>query len=64
MYELIATLIACVRMLGHTDQLLWLSGKPIFSLHGDENALAGLMAILQALVSFVKDQGDALQSVK
>lgn len=40
------------------------AGKPIFSLHGDENALAGLMAVLQALISFAKDQGDALLSVK
>ena len=41
-----------------------LAGKPVFSLHGDENALAGLMAILTAIISFVKDQGDNLQSVK
>ncbi|KAK9799714.1 hypothetical protein WJX73_002348 [Symbiochloris irregularis] len=40
------------------------SGKPVYSLHGDENALAGLMAVMDALISFMKDQGDSLQSVR
>lgn len=32
------------------------SGKPIYSYHGEENALAGLMALITALVSVVQDQ--------
>ena len=31
------------------------AGKPIWTPHGDENALAGLMAVIQALTSFVRD---------
>ena len=40
------------------------AGKPIWTLHGDENALAGLMAVVQALVSFVHDKGDAIRSIR
>ena len=40
------------------------AGKPIWTLHGDENALAGLMAVIQALTSFVHDKGDAMQSIR
>ena len=32
------------------------SGKPIYSHHGDENELAGLMALITALVGVVEDQ--------
>lgn len=38
------------------------AGKPIFALHGDEDELASLMAVMQALVSFVLDSGDSLRS--
>ncbi|KAL0025489.1 hypothetical protein WJX77_005361 [Trebouxia sp. C0004] len=40
------------------------AGKPIWTLHGDENALAGLMAVIQALISFVHDKGDTMQSIR
>ncbi|KAL0050904.1 hypothetical protein WJX82_009701 [Trebouxia sp. C0006] len=40
------------------------AGKPIWTLHGDENALAGLMAVIQALTSFVHDKGDTMQSIR
>ncbi|KAK9863031.1 hypothetical protein WJX84_002813 [Apatococcus fuscideae] len=40
------------------------AGKPIFTRHGDENSLAGLMAVAQALVSFLKDHGDQLISAR
>lgn len=40
------------------------AGKPIWTLHGDENALAGLMGVVQALTSFVHDKGDTMQSVR
>ena len=40
------------------------AGKPIWTLHGDENALAGLMAVIQALVSFVHDKGDSIRSIR
>lgn len=40
------------------------AGKPVWSLHGDENALAGLMAVVQALVSFVHDRGDTMQAMR
>ncbi|KAL3136443.1 hypothetical protein ABBQ38_005698 [Trebouxia sp. C0009 RCD-2024] len=50
----------------HPKHVLILSnaGKPIWSLHGDENALAGLTAVIQALVSFVHDKGDCMQSIR
>ena len=40
------------------------SGKPVWSRHGDENALAGFMAVIQALVSFVQGAGDTLRSIE
>ena len=39
------------------------SGKPIYSYHGDENSLAGLMALIAAVISVVEDQGDKLHHV-
>lgn len=39
------------------------AGKPIFSLHGDEDELASLMAVMQAMVSYVVDMGDSLKSL-
>ena len=51
---------------GQSKHVLILSnaGKPIWTLHGDENALAGLMAVVQALVSFVHDRGDTMQAIR
>ncbi|WIA40971.1 hypothetical protein OEZ86_004619 [Tetradesmus obliquus] len=43
--------------------VLTAAGKPVFSRHGDEQALAGFMAVIQALVSVVADQGDSIQSI-
>lgn len=40
------------------------SGKPIYSYHGEENALAGLMALITALVSVVQDQVCKAMNVK
>eukprot|EP00898_Chlorokybus_atmophyticus_P005629 jgi/Chlat1/6067/Chrsp4S06346 len=40
------------------------AGKPIFSRYGDENRLAGFTAVLQAVMSFVQDQGDTIHWVK
>jgi hypothetical protein len=39
------------------------SGKPIYSLHGDPDSLAGLMALAMALISVVADHGDKLQHI-
>ena len=39
------------------------SGKPIWTRYGDENALAGFMAVFQALISFVSDAGDMLRHI-
>ena len=39
------------------------AGKPIFTLHGDEDELASLMAVMQAMVSYVQDMGDSLRSL-
>jgi len=39
------------------------AGKPIFTLHGDEDELASLMAVMQAMVSYVADMGDSLRSI-
>ena len=39
------------------------SGKPIWTRYGDENALAGFMAVIQALISFVADAGDTLRHI-
>lgn len=40
------------------------AGKPIFTLHGKENALAGFMAAIHAMVSFAADRNDPLQSIR
>ena len=40
------------------------AGKPIFTAHGKEDELAGFMALIQALVSVVRDTGDSLQTVR
>ena len=39
------------------------AGKPIFALHGDEDEQASLMAVMQAMVSYVADMGDSLRSL-
>merc|ERR1719234_200257 len=39
------------------------AGKPIYSLHGEEEHLVSLGGIMQALVSFVADSGDAIRSI-
>ena len=40
------------------------AGRPVFTAHGSEHALAGFMAIIDAMMSFVKDRGDALRSMR
>ncbi|XP_073820743.1 vacuolar fusion protein MON1 homolog [Musca autumnalis] len=40
------------------------AGKPIYSLHGNEDKLAILFGIIQALVSFVENSQDAITSIK
>ena len=40
------------------------AGKPIYSLHGEEEYLVSLGGIMQALVSFVADTGDAIRSIR
>ncbi|XP_030569007.1 vacuolar fusion protein MON1 homolog A [Drosophila novamexicana] len=39
------------------------AGKPIYSLHGNENKLATLFGVIQALVSFVQHGQDAITSI-
>ena len=39
-------------------------GRPVFTAHGSEHALAGFMAIIDAMMSFVKDRGDSLHSMR
>jgi len=39
------------------------AGKPIFSLHGNEDKLATLFGVIQALVSFVQMGQDAITSI-
>ncbi len=41
--------------------ILTASGKPIYTFHGDADSLAGLMALITALVSVVQAQGDKMQ---
>ena len=41
-----------------------LPGRPVFTAHGGEHALAGFMAIIDAMMSFVKDRGDSLHSMR
>lgn len=50
----------------HTKHIFVLSeaGKPIYSLHGEEDHLVSLGGIMQALVSFVADSGDAIRSIR
>ena len=38
------------------------AGKPIYSQYGDEDELASLMAVMQAMVSYVLDMGDNLKT--
>lgn len=40
------------------------AGKPIYSRHGDEDKLASMFGVMQALVSFVQEDGNALHSIK
>lgn len=40
------------------------AGKPVFSLHGDESELAGLMATAQALMSVAQSSGQQLRHVR
>ena len=40
------------------------AGKPIFSRYGDESKLAPQMGLLQALISFVHDRGDAIRYIR
>lgn len=39
------------------------AGKPIYSRYGDETKLSGTMGVLQAIVSFLKDTNDNIQSI-
>eukprot|EP00096_Caligus_rogercresseyi_P012764 TRINITY_DN5456_c0_g1_i1.p1 TRINITY_DN5456_c0_g1~~TRINITY_DN5456_c0_g1_i1.p1 ORF type:complete len:502 (+),score=157.00 TRINITY_DN5456_c0_g1_i1:63-1568(+) len=39
------------------------AGKPIYSLHGEENHLASLTAVMQALVSYVQDLDDSIKCI-
>ena len=40
------------------------AGKPVFSRYGDESRLAPQMGLLQALISFVQDRGDAIRYIR
>lgn len=40
------------------------AGKPVFTRHGEESALAGLTALTQALFSFAIDRGDSIRSIR
>lgn len=39
------------------------AGKPIYSRYGDDNVISGYMGVIQAIISFFEDNGDALKSV-
>lgn len=39
------------------------AGKPIYSRHGNEDHLVTLMGVMQALVSFVQQNGDTMRSI-
>lgn len=41
--------------------ILSLAGKPIYSRYGNEDKLASIMGVMQALVSFVEDDKDELE---
>jgi len=40
------------------------AGKPIYTLHGDEDMLVSLFGVMQALVSYVADSGDSIRSIR
>ena len=40
------------------------AGRPVFTAHGSEHALAGFMAIIDAMMSFVKNRGDSLETIR
>jgi hypothetical protein len=40
------------------------SGKPIYSLHGDETELTSLSAIIQTLISFFLEDTDPIKYLK
>ena len=40
------------------------AGKPIWALHGSEDALAGFMAVIQAMLAFVQGRGDRMHSLR
>ena len=40
------------------------AGKPIWALHGSEDALAGFMAVIQAMLAFVQGRGDRMHSMR
>jgi hypothetical protein len=40
------------------------AGKPIYTLHGDEDILVSLFGVMQALVSYVADSGDSIRSIR
>lgn len=39
------------------------AGKPIYSMHGNEDKLATLYGVMQALVSFVQSNNDSMKSI-
>ena len=40
------------------------AGKPIYSRHGSEEALAATMGVIMALVSFIQSHGNALRAIR
>ena len=46
------------------DHVRLVAGKPIFTLHGDCNSLAGFMAVIHAMISFTAEGGDTLSSTR
>jgi len=40
------------------------AGKPIYTLHGDEELIISLFGVMQALVSYVADSGDSIRSIR
>lgn len=44
--------------------ILSTAGKPVFTLHGNEDKLATLFGVMQALVSVVQSNNDSLRSIK
>ena len=37
------------------------AGKPIYSRYGDDSLISGYMGVIQAIISFFEDNGDALK---